>query len=50
MTEDVPGAWKTAVASGMTAVVEPKEMPWGQTVGWVRDGEGILIELASPMG
>jgi lactoylglutathione lyase len=50
ITPDVGGAWKRALDNGMTAVVEPTTKPWGQTVGWVRDPEGILIELASPMG
>lgn len=50
ITPDVAAAWKRALDNGMTAVVEPTTKPWGQTVGWVRDPEGILIELASPMG
>ncbi len=50
ITPDVGAAWKRALDNGMTAVVEPTTKPWGQTVGWVRDPEGILIELASPMG
>jgi len=50
VTEDVAAAYARALKHGMTAVVEPATKPWGQTVGWVRDAEGILIELASPMG
>ena len=50
LTPDVPGAWERALANGMVAVVEPSTKPWGQTVGWVRDPEGILVEIASPMG
>ncbi len=49
ITEDVAAAYEHALANGMTAVVAPSTRPWGQTVGWVRDPEGILVELASPM-
>ena len=49
VTEDVQGAFDAAVAAGMRAVMPPSVKPWGQTVGWVQDAEGILIELASPM-
>lgn len=34
----------------LTGTVEPFEKPWGQTVGYVRDINGVLIELCSPMG
>lgn len=47
--DDVQGAFDKAVAAGMEAVVTPVEKPWGQVVGWVRDPEGVLVELGSPM-
>lgn len=50
VTDDVAGAWERAIAGGMEALVAPKVQPWGQTVAWVRDRNGILVELASPMG
>ncbi len=50
VTEDVQAAWDRAVRAGMGALVPPKEQPWGQTVAWLRDGNGILVELATPMG
>jgi lactoylglutathione lyase len=50
VTDDVPAAWKRACAAGMTAVVAPVTKSWGQTVGWVRDANDVLIEIASPMG
>jgi lactoylglutathione lyase len=49
VTEDVLGAYDRATASGMRAVRPPFEQPWGQTVCWVRDANGILIELSSPV-
>jgi lactoylglutathione lyase len=49
VTEDVPAAFATAVAQGAISVAEPKVKPWGQTVAYVRDLDGVLIELCSPM-
>jgi len=47
--EDVPGAYATALAAGAEAVQEPMEKPWGQTVAYVRDPNGVLIELGEPV-
>jgi lactoylglutathione lyase len=47
--DDVQKAYEKAVQAGAFPVAPPKEKPWGQTVGYVRDPEGVLIELASPM-
>ena len=49
VTEDVHAAYKHATASGMQPVKAPEEKPWGQVVAWVRDDNGVLVELASPM-
>lgn len=50
VTEDVAGAYARAVNAGATPLKEPAEKPWGQTVGYVRDLNGVLVELCSPMG
>ena len=50
VTEDVAGAYARAVAAGATPLQEPAEKPWGQTVGYVRDLNGVLVEICSPMG
>jgi len=50
VTEDVRGAYAKAVAAGAVALLPPKEKPWGQLVGYVRDINGALVELCSPMG
>lgn len=50
VTEDVPGAFAHAVAAGATPLQAPIQKPWGQIVGYVRDPNGMLIELCSPMG
>jgi uncharacterized glyoxalase superfamily protein PhnB len=47
VTDDVEAGFRRAVRAGATPVYEPKQMPWGQTVSWVRDPEGVLIEVAS---
>ncbi len=49
VTEDVAGAYARAVAAGAAPLKEPSQKPWGQTVGYVRDLNGVLIELCSPM-
>ena len=50
VTADVEAAWRRALSHGMAEVVPPTRKPWGQTVAWVRDPEGVLVELATPMG
>jgi uncharacterized glyoxalase superfamily protein PhnB len=49
-TSDVQAAYAHAVASGAAAVAEPKTKPWGQVVAYVRDLDGVLVEIASAMG
>jgi catechol 2,3-dioxygenase-like lactoylglutathione lyase family enzyme len=44
---DVPAALATASAAGGIVVTEPTTTPWGQTVAYVRDPNGILVELAT---
>jgi catechol 2,3-dioxygenase-like lactoylglutathione lyase family enzyme len=48
-TPDVPAAYAQAVQQGATPVHGPITKPWGQTVAYVRDLDGILVEIASPM-
>lgn len=36
--------------AGARAYVDPVEKPWGQTVSYLIDPAGILLELATPMG
>ncbi len=47
--EDVPGALARALAAGAELVAEPVVKPWGQTVAYVRDPDGVLIELGTPV-
>jgi lactoylglutathione lyase len=48
-TADVAATLTAALAAGGTPYVAPVDKPWGQTVAYLRDPNGILIELATPM-
>jgi catechol 2,3-dioxygenase-like lactoylglutathione lyase family enzyme len=49
VTDDPEAAYRKAVAAGASPVKPPALKPWGQTVGYVRDLNGCLIELCSPI-
>lgn len=48
-TDDVAAAFRKAVEAGATPVSEPEEKPWGQTVAYVRDLNGVLVEFGTDM-
>ena len=48
-TPEVPALFNRAVKAGATAVSEPETKPWGQTVAYLRDNSGHLVELCTPM-
>lgn len=50
VTKDVKQAYEHAVANGATIVKEPTTKPWGQEVAYLRDLNGVVVELCSPMG
>lgn len=47
--EDVAAAFARAIAQGGQQAAAPKDKPWGQTVAYLRDINGVLVELATPM-
>ncbi|MEZ4703984.1 MAG: VOC family protein [Bdellovibrionota bacterium] len=49
VVENVSSAFDRAVSNGAAALKEPEVMPWGQTIGYVRDCNGVLVELCSAM-
>jgi lactoylglutathione lyase len=49
VTDEVAIVFNNALQAGATAVVEPKVKPWGQTVAYVRDRDGVLVSINSPM-
>ncbi len=48
-TPDVKALFVRAVNAGATAISEPETKPWGQTVAYLRDNSGHLVELCTPM-
>ena len=48
-TDDVQVAYDKALAAGAKAVHAPEKKPWGQTVAFVRDINGFLVELCTPV-
>ena len=49
-TNNVEETIKSVVNAGGTIVENPKTKPWGQVVAYVRDLDGFLIEICTPMG
>lgn len=47
-TETLRNDYERAVTAGMIPVRPPFTQPWGQLIAWLRDPNGILIELSSP--
>jgi len=48
-TDDVAAAVALAVAAGAPLMQPPEQMPWGQTVAYVADLDGFLVEICTPM-
>lgn len=44
----IEAAWQRAVAAGAVPIKPLAAMPWGQTVGFLRDPAGFLVELCTP--
>ncbi len=50
VTPDVATAYLKAINAGDGAYVPPAKKPWGQVVAYLRDADGTLVELCTPMG
>jgi catechol 2,3-dioxygenase-like lactoylglutathione lyase family enzyme len=48
--DDVPAAFAHAVGHGAVALAPPLVKPWGQVVAFLRDCNGALVEIATPVG
>jgi len=46
---DVVAAYDRALQAGAQSVAEPRVMPWGQTVAYLRGVEGTFIGVGSPL-
>lgn len=49
IADDVEKAFSKAVKAGAVGVSKPTTKPWGQTVSYVRDCNGFLVEICSAM-
>ncbi len=49
VADDVDAAYARALDAGCTALAPPAFKPQGQTVAYVRDPFGTLVELATPL-
>jgi catechol 2,3-dioxygenase-like lactoylglutathione lyase family enzyme len=49
LTSDVQALYDRAVAAGAAPEVAPETKPWGQVVAYVRDPQGFLVEICTPM-
>jgi catechol 2,3-dioxygenase-like lactoylglutathione lyase family enzyme len=50
VTTDVAAAVQKAVAAGAELIQQPQDMPWGQTIAYVADQDGVLVEICTPVG
>ena len=49
ITDQVLNVYKQAISSGAISVYEPTEKFWGQIVSCVKDLNGVLVEISSPI-
>ncbi len=48
-TDNVQQAYEHALSSGAHSLLSPTQKPWGQLVAYVRDINGIIVEICSPI-
>lgn len=48
-TENIEKDFQSAINFGATEFEPITEKPWGQKVGYLRDNNGFLIEICTPM-
>lgn len=49
VTENIEADFKKAIDEGATEYEPLSRKPWGQTVGYLRDINGFLIEICTPI-
>ncbi len=49
LTSDVSTTVDVAVEAGARRYLDPVDKPWGQTVAYVLDPNGVLVEVATPV-
>jgi lactoylglutathione lyase len=50
LSENVEASFAKALRAGAQSLIEPERKPWGQTVSYVRDNSGFIVEICSPVG
>ncbi|MGD1841227.1 MAG: VOC family protein [Thermonemataceae bacterium] len=48
-SENIEADFERALEAGATAYEPLSEKPWGQKVGYLRDNNGFLIEICTPI-
>ena len=48
VTQNLDADWSRAIEAGATILMEPELKPWGQTVGYLQDLNGVIVELQTP--
>ena len=49
VTENIEQDFQKAIEAGATEFEAITQKPWGQKVGYLRDNNGILIEICTPI-
>jgi uncharacterized glyoxalase superfamily protein PhnB len=48
IVDDVDAAYRRALEAGCAAHAAPEDKPWGQRVAYVKDDDGVLVEICTP--
>lgn len=49
VTDTVEQQFNNAIKAGAISIVKPTLKPWGQLVSYVKDNNGCLVEICSPI-
>ena len=49
VTDDLESAYQRAINAGCKSILKPTQKPWGQEVSYVRDINGFLVEICTPV-
>jgi lactoylglutathione lyase len=49
VTDEIESTFAQAVSHGATVLEEIAIKPWGQKVGYLRDPNGFLLEICTPI-
>jgi lactoylglutathione lyase len=48
VSHNLSADWSRALQAGAEVVCAPKAKPWGQTVGYLNDLNGFIVEICTP--